>query len=92
MTDMAPGSTLQLLLDADPWDSHIEFDKAIPVSLAGSLDLEFTDGVDPASLVGDGFDLWCIFDNTAEGAAIKNALVLASLPKLAAISAATRPE
>lgn len=55
---LATGSTLQLIFDADPWDSTISFAAGIPVTLAGSLHLALAPGVDPSSQVGRTFDLF----------------------------------
>jgi uncharacterized protein YjbI with pentapeptide repeats len=55
---MTAGGTLQVVLDADTWDSHIEFDKDIAVSLGGKLDLEFADNVDLIDQVGRSFQLF----------------------------------
>ena len=33
---MADGGVLQMLFDADPWDSTISFQPGIPVTLGGS--------------------------------------------------------
>jgi hypothetical protein len=55
---MQTGGLLQLRLDADPWNSLIEFDANVAVNLGGTLDLEFADGTDMASQVGRTFDLF----------------------------------
>jgi hypothetical protein len=44
-------------MDAD-WTSPVGFDEALTPSLGGTLDLEFADGVDPSTLVGDTFQLF----------------------------------
>jgi hypothetical protein len=49
---MASGSVLQLLFDADEWDSQISFEPGIPVHLGGGLELAFADNVDAATQVG----------------------------------------
>jgi uncharacterized protein YjbI with pentapeptide repeats len=48
---MVEDSILQLLLDADPWDSLIAFEPGIPVQLGGTLDLTFADDVHLATQV-----------------------------------------
>jgi uncharacterized protein YjbI with pentapeptide repeats len=50
--NMANGSVLQLLIDADPWDSLILFGRGIPVQLGGTLELEFADDVNVSTQVG----------------------------------------
>ena len=55
---MDPAASLQIVLDGQPWGSAISFHSAIPVLLAGDLDLTFAAGVDPNSLVGDSFQLF----------------------------------
>jgi hypothetical protein len=45
-------SVLQLLFEADPWDSLISFEPGIPVELGGTLELTFADDVDVATQVG----------------------------------------
>ena len=49
---MSDGGVLQLLFEADPWDSLISFDPGIPVTLGGTLELTFADDVDLASQLG----------------------------------------
>jgi hypothetical protein len=50
---MAPGGVLQMLFDADPWDSTISFEAGIPVTLGGgTLDLRLDAGVVPTSQIG----------------------------------------
>jgi uncharacterized protein YjbI with pentapeptide repeats len=49
---MAQGSVLQLVFDADPWDSLISFDPGIPVQLGGALELAFSDDVNVAAQIG----------------------------------------
>jgi uncharacterized protein YjbI with pentapeptide repeats len=44
--------TLHLRFEAVPWDSPISFSPAIPVTLGGTLKLDFAAGVDVASQVG----------------------------------------
>jgi prepilin-type N-terminal cleavage/methylation domain-containing protein len=50
--NMADGSVLQLLFDADQWDSLISFEPGIPVQLGGALELTFSDNVDLPTQVG----------------------------------------
>jgi hypothetical protein len=52
-----PASKLEFIMDAD-WTSPVGFDEALTPSLGGTLDLEFADGVDPSTLVGDTFQLF----------------------------------
>jgi hypothetical protein len=49
---------LQLMFDADPWDSRISFAPGIPVSLGGTLDLSFASGVDVDAQVGRTFRIF----------------------------------
>ena len=56
---MGPGGTLQIVLDADAWDSRISFAPGIPVTLGGgTLQLAFAPDVNLASQVGRTFDLF----------------------------------
>ena len=56
---MGPGGTLQIVLDADAWDSRISFAPGIPVTLGGgTLQLAFAPNVNLASQVGRTFDLF----------------------------------
>jgi uncharacterized protein YjbI with pentapeptide repeats/CubicO group peptidase (beta-lactamase class C family) len=55
---MAPGGTLRMVFEADDWDSTISFAPGIPVTLGGTLELTFSDDVNPASQVGRTFDLF----------------------------------
>ena len=62
-TTVAAGGTLQLLLDANTWNSTISFASGSTVSLSdatgnGILDLAFASGVDATSLIGDSFQLF----------------------------------
>ena len=50
--------TLRLVFDADPWDSTISFSPGIPVTLGGTLELTFADGVDVATQIGRTIDLF----------------------------------
>jgi uncharacterized protein YjbI with pentapeptide repeats len=54
----APGGVLQLVFDADTWASTISFAPGIPVTLGGTLDLLFADGVDIASQTGRTFKVF----------------------------------
>jgi uncharacterized protein YjbI with pentapeptide repeats len=49
---MSEGSVLQLVLDADPWNSVISFEPGIPIQLGGALELTFADDVSVATQVG----------------------------------------
>ena len=55
---MADGGILQLLFEADPWDSLIAFQPGIPVTLDGTLELLFANGTDLASQIGRTLDLF----------------------------------
>ncbi len=55
---MADGGVLQILFDADAWDSTISFQPDIPVTLGGTLELMFVTDVDLASQVGRTFDVF----------------------------------
>jgi uncharacterized protein YjbI with pentapeptide repeats len=55
---MGAGSTLRMVLDADAWDSTISFAAGIPVTLGGTLELGFVNGIDLASQVNRTFDLF----------------------------------
>jgi hypothetical protein len=52
------GGILQILVDADSWNSTISFEPGIPVTLGGTLELNFATGVNLASQVGRTFDLF----------------------------------
>ncbi|MCC7085921.1 MAG: hypothetical protein IT427_13040, partial [Pirellulales bacterium] len=56
--EMASGGTLRFVFETDAWDSTISFAPGIPVSLGGSLELTFADGVDAAGQIGRTFDLF----------------------------------
>lgn len=49
---MSSGAVLQLVFDAEPWNSLISFEPGIPVTMGGSLELAFAHGVDVAAQVG----------------------------------------
>ena len=55
---MGPGGVLQLVFDADAWDSLISFAPGIAVSLGGTLELLFAPDVSVASQVGRTIDLF----------------------------------
>jgi uncharacterized protein YjbI with pentapeptide repeats len=55
---MALGGTLRMLLEADAWDSTISFAAAVPVTLGGTLELDFTPGVNLFSQIGRTFVLF----------------------------------
>ena len=55
---MGPGGMLQMVFEADEWDSTISFAPGIPVTLGGTLELTFTDDVNFASQVGRTFDVF----------------------------------
>jgi uncharacterized protein YjbI with pentapeptide repeats len=54
----AEGSILELLFDADPWDSLVLFEHGIPVQLDGALELTFANDVDVATQVGRNLRLF----------------------------------
>ena len=49
---------LRLVFDADQWDSVISFAPDIPITLDGTLDLEFADGIDIDRQVGRTFRIF----------------------------------
>jgi uncharacterized protein YjbI with pentapeptide repeats len=49
---LAESSALQLLFEADSWDSLISFENGTPIELGGALELRFADDVDLATQVG----------------------------------------
>lgn len=51
-------SLLQIVLADATWGSTISFEQGIPVSLAGTLELIFADGVDRSTLLGQSFQLF----------------------------------
>jgi uncharacterized protein YjbI with pentapeptide repeats len=53
-----PSATLRLLIADTNWTSAISFNAALTPALGGTLDLEFADGVNPSSLLGDSFTLF----------------------------------
>lgn len=55
---LSPEATLVLELDGNPWGSRISFDAGIPVTLDGTLELDYVGTSDPASLLGDSFQVF----------------------------------
>jgi hypothetical protein len=55
---MDPSSELQMIFDADAWDSTISFAPGIPVTLGGTLDLRFAPGIDVVAQAGRTLDLF----------------------------------
>jgi uncharacterized protein YjbI with pentapeptide repeats len=55
---MATGATLQMVFEADAWDSTISFAPGIPVTLGGTLELTFANDVNLPSQLGRTFDLF----------------------------------
>jgi hypothetical protein len=55
---VASEGVLELLFEADPWDSVISFEPGVPISLEGTLSLDFAFGVELASQVGRTLDLF----------------------------------
>jgi uncharacterized protein YjbI with pentapeptide repeats len=55
---MGPGGTLQMVFEADAWDSTISFAPGIPVTLGGTLELTFAADVNLASQLGRTIDLF----------------------------------
>jgi hypothetical protein len=56
---MDPGGVLQMLFEADAWDSTVSFEPGIPVTLnGGTLELQLAAGVIPTSQIGRTFDLF----------------------------------
>jgi MYXO-CTERM domain-containing protein len=49
---IAPGGTLQMVFEADAWDSTISFSPGIPVTLGGTLELTFAADVNLANQIG----------------------------------------
>ena len=62
------GGMLQMIFEADAWDSTISFNSGIPVALGGTLGLDFAQGVDLGSQIGRTFDLFDWTGVTASGA------------------------
>jgi hypothetical protein len=52
------GGSLRLVFEADAWDSTISFEPGIPVSLGGTLELVFAEGVDLAGQIGRTFEVF----------------------------------
>ncbi|MEX2171476.1 MAG: pentapeptide repeat-containing protein [Pirellulales bacterium] len=55
---VSSGGVLQMVFEADAWNSTISFAPGIPVALGGTLELAFADGVDPIGQIGRTFDLF----------------------------------
>jgi hypothetical protein len=55
---MSIGGILRFIFEADAWDSPISFQPGIPVTLDGTLELDFAPGVDVQSQVGRAIDLF----------------------------------
>ena len=55
---MSSGGALQMLFEADAWDSTISFASGIPVSLGGSLELGFSADVNLLSQIGRTFNVF----------------------------------
>jgi uncharacterized protein YjbI with pentapeptide repeats len=55
---MDPGGTLRMVFEADAWDSTISFAPGIPVTLGGTLELNFAADVNPVTQLGLTFDLF----------------------------------
>jgi hypothetical protein len=55
---MDTGGMLQMIFEADAWDSTISFDSGIPVTLGGTLGLDFAPGADLASQIGRTFHIF----------------------------------
>ncbi len=73
---MSPAASLVLEFDGDPWGSTISLASGIPVLLGGDLELDLVAGVDPASLVGDSFQVfgWAGVSPSGQFANISNNL------------------
>jgi hypothetical protein len=56
--DMGTDGVMKMIFEDDPWDSLISFSPGIAVTLGGTLDLTFADGVDLSSQVGRTFKLF----------------------------------
>ena len=74
---MDSGTSLVFQFDGAAWGSTISFDSGISVTLGGNLELGIASGVDPASLLGDTFDL---FDWTGVSPSGQFAQVINDLP------------
>jgi hypothetical protein len=55
---VAPGGRLQLVFEADDWNSTISFAPGIPVTLGGTLELTFASDVNLANQVGRTLDIF----------------------------------
>jgi len=49
---------LSLRFDSDQWDSLISFAPGVPVSLGGTLELSFADGVDVPAEIGQTYRIF----------------------------------
>jgi uncharacterized protein YjbI with pentapeptide repeats len=56
--EMSPGGTLEIIFDANEWDSRISFAPGIAVTRGGTLELTFAPGVDPATQLGRTIDVF----------------------------------
>ena len=79
---MGPGDLLQVEFDADAWDSTISFAAGIPVTLGGTLDLGFAEGVSLAGQIGRTFDLFDWTDVAPMGAFTVSSSYVWDLSKL----------
>ena len=73
---LTQSASLVLELDGAPWGSTISFDSGIPVTLGGNLALDVTSEFNPASLLGDSFQVfdWTGVSPTGQFASITNDL------------------
>ena len=55
---MGTNGTLQMVFDDSNWNSTISFDSGIPVTLGGTLELTFKEGLDTSQLVDKSFTLF----------------------------------
>ena len=55
---MDAAGTLQMVFEADAWDSTISFASGIPIAIGGSLELTFAADVNVSSQIGRTFDLF----------------------------------
>ncbi len=56
--NMGTDGTLKMIFEDDAWDSKISFQSGIPVTLGGTLELTFADGLDVAGQIGRTFSLF----------------------------------
>jgi autotransporter-associated beta strand protein len=73
---MNTGTSLVFEFDGNPWISTVFFESGIPVTLGGDLELDLAAGVNPASLVGDSFQVfnWTGVNPSGQFAIITNDL------------------